>query len=228
MDSMELKTYSTNLLSKISDGKTRAKARKSLKKHSFNPDQVSALIPDQRKSEELEIIRKEAQNAMESENGITRIRALTLFEMLCKPVETLESAEMHIRFYCKRTCSKENCKHIEYLTTYVQKPYKSIPKDLREYGVKHAFRAHGGKKSTLENLKCLSKIALRQKSDRLNAGDNYAIGDTESEDFGPKSDSENTSSPVHQTLSSQPKNDDYNPFKEQIAEIDLMLADPLK
>ena len=42
------------------------------------------------------------------------------------------------------------------------------------------------------------------------AGDNYAMGDTESEDSGPESDS---------------KNDDYNPFKEQIAEIDSMLAE---
>src|SRR6266542_6611880 len=48
-----------------------------------------------------------------------------------------------------------------------QKPYKSIPKDLREYGAKHTSRAHGGKKSTPENLKCLSRIALRQESDRL-------------------------------------------------------------
>ncbi|CAG8710130.1 2285_t:CDS:2, partial [Funneliformis mosseae] len=32
------------------------------------------------------------------------------------------------------------------------------------------------------HLKLLSRIALRQESDRLDAGDNYAIGDTESED----------------------------------------------
>ena len=36
-----------------------------------------------------------------------------------------------------------------------QKPYKSIPKDLRKYGAKHASRAYSGKKSTPENLKCL-------------------------------------------------------------------------
>ena len=65
---------------------------------------------------------------------------------------------------------------------------------------------------------------MRQESDRLDAGDNYAIDDTESEEFGPESDSENTPSPVHQTSLSQPKNDDYNPFKRQIAEIDSMLA----
>jgi hypothetical protein len=67
---------------------------------------------------------------------------------------------------------------------------------------------------------------MRQESDRLDAGDNYAIGDTESEDSSPESesDSENTPSPVHQTTSPQPKNDDYNPFKGQIAEIDSMLA----
>ncbi|CAG8659812.1 2509_t:CDS:2, partial [Funneliformis mosseae] len=65
---------------------------------------------------------------------------------------------------------------------------------------------------------------------------NYAIGDTESEDSDPEdehtsepeSESENTPSPEPQTSSSQPspKNDDYNPFKGQIAEIDSMLAGP--
>ena len=69
-----------------------------------------------------------------------------------------------------------------------QKPYKSIPKDLREYGAKHASRAHGGKKTTPENLKRLTRIALRQESDRLDAGDNYAMGDTESEDSDPEDD----------------------------------------
>jgi len=32
------------------------------------------------------------------------------------------------------------------------------------------------------------RIALRQESDRLDAGDSYAIGDTESEDSGPEDD----------------------------------------
>ena len=52
----------------------------------------------------------------------------------------------------------------------------------------------------------------------------YAIGDTELEKSDPESDSENTPSLIHYTSSSQPKNDDYNPFKGQIAEIDSMLA----
>ncbi len=69
-----------------------------------------------------------------------------------------------------------------------QEPYRTIPKKLRDYESKYAFRIHGGKKPTSQHLKLLSKIAMRQESDRLDAGDNYAIGDTESEDSGPESD----------------------------------------
>ena len=107
-----------------------------------------------------------------------------------------------------------------------QKPYKSLPGQLRDYEKRHASIIHGGKNPTPEYLKYLSRIALRQESDRLDAGDNYAIGDTESEDSDPESDCENRSSPVlkPQTSSPQPKNDDYNPFKSQIAKIDSMLA----
>ena len=69
-----------------------------------------------------------------------------------------------------------------------QEPYKTIPKKLRDYGSKHASRIHGGKNPTPQHLKLLSRIALRQESDRLDAGDNYAIGDTESEDSDPEDD----------------------------------------
>ena len=68
-----------------------------------------------------------------------------------------------------------------------QEPYRTIPKKLRDYGSKHASRIHSGKKPTLQHLKLLLRIAIRQESDRLNAGDNYAIGDTESEDSSPES-----------------------------------------
>ena len=47
---------------------------------------------------------------------------------------------------------------------------------------------HGGKNPTPEHLKRLLRIALRQESDRLDAGDNYAMGDTESEDGDTESD----------------------------------------
>ncbi|CAB4374879.1 unnamed protein product [Rhizophagus irregularis] len=67
-----------------------------------------------------------------------------------------------------------------------QEPYRSIPRELRRYGKRHASRIYGGKNATPEELKRLSKIALRQESDRLDAGDNYAMGDTESEDSGPE------------------------------------------
>jgi hypothetical protein len=73
---------------------------------------------------------------------------------------------------------------------------------------------------------------LRQESDRLDAGNNYAIGNTELEDNDNESDHESVSEPEAsdspksqiQASSPQPKNDDYNPFKGQIAEINLMLA----
>ena len=90
-----------------------------------------------------------------------------------------------------------------------QEPYRTKPKNLRDYGSKHASRIHGGKNPTPQHLKLLLRIALRQESDRLDAGDNYAIGDTESEDSDPESDCENRPSPVlkPQASSPQPKND---------------------
>src|SRR2546421_191681 len=68
-----------------------------------------------------------------------------------------------------------------------QEPYRTIPKKLRDYGSKHASRIYSGKKPTPQHFKLLSRIAMRQESDHLDAGDNYAIGDTESEDSGPES-----------------------------------------
>src|SRR5581483_4958265 len=67
-----------------------------------------------------------------------------------------------------------------------QEPYRTKPKNLRDYGSKHASRIHSGKKPTPQHLKLLSRIAMRQESDCLDAGDNYAIGDTESEDSDPE------------------------------------------
>ncbi|GBB88524.1 hypothetical protein RclHR1_37890001 [Rhizophagus clarus] len=78
-----------------------------------------------------------------------------------------------------------------------QEPYRTIPGKLRDYGAKHASRIHGGKKATPQYLKLLSRIAMRQESNHLDAGDNYAIGNTKSEESSPESDSENTPSPLH-------------------------------
>jgi hypothetical protein len=74
-----------------------------------------------------------------------------------------------------------------------QEPYRSIPKKLRDYGSKHASRIHSGPNATPQHLKLLIRIALRQESDRLDAGDNYAIGDTESEDNGTESNHKSVS-----------------------------------
>jgi len=105
-----------------------------------------------------------------------------------------------------------------------QEPYRTIPKKLRDYGSKHASRIHGGKNPTPQHLKLLSRIALRQESDRLDAGDNYAMGDTESEDDGPesdhKSDHESESVPEANGLKPQP-----DPQKSQTMDMDSMLAE---
>src|SRR5688572_25873416 len=76
-----------------------------------------------------------------------------------------------------------------------QKPYKSLSGQLRDYGKRHAFIIHSGKNPTPEYLKYFLRIALRQESDRLDADDNYAIGNTESEDSDSESDCENRPKP---------------------------------
>ncbi|CAB4400296.1 unnamed protein product [Rhizophagus irregularis] len=108
-----------------------------------------------------------------------------------------------------------------------QEPYKSIPKKLRDYGSKHASRIHGGPKATPQHLKLLTRIALRQESDRLDAGDNYAIGDTESEDNGTESDheSEASDSPKPQTQASSPAPQPNHQKSQQTMEMDSMLAE---
>ncbi|CAG8697589.1 7265_t:CDS:1, partial [Funneliformis mosseae] len=69
-----------------------------------------------------------------------------------------------------------------------QKPYKSILKNLREYETQYASKVYSGKKSTSENLKYFMRITLRQESDCLDAGNNYAISNTESENSSPEDD----------------------------------------
>ena len=109
-----------------------------------------------------------------------------------------------------------------------QEPYRTIPEKLRDYGSKHASRVHGGKNPTPQHLKLLSRIAMRQESDHLDAGDNYAIGDTESEDNGTESDHESepeaSDSPKPQTQASSPALQP-DPKKSQTMDMDLMLAE---
>jgi len=68
------------------------------------------------------------------------------------------------------------------------KPYKITPKILRKTGGKHACRVHGGPNATHQNLDLLNRRALRHKIVRYDAGKNYAICDTDSEDSDPESD----------------------------------------
>ncbi|CAG8581890.1 16462_t:CDS:2 [Dentiscutata erythropus] len=102
-----------------------------------------------------------------------------------------------------------------------QEPYRTIPKKLRDYGSKHVSKIHGGKKPTPQHLKLLSRIAMRQESDRLDAGDNYAIGDTESEEsnfeleIGDSSKPQTQASLLSQTIE----------MNSMLAEIDAMLAE---
>ncbi|RIA85302.1 hypothetical protein C1645_830982 [Glomus cerebriforme] len=83
-----------------------------------------------------------------------------------------------------------------------QEPYRTIPEKLRDYGAKHASRIYGS--------------------------DNYAIGDTESEDNSTESNHESepeaSDSPKSQTQASLPASQP-DPKKSQIMEMDLMLAE---
>ncbi|RGB24030.1 hypothetical protein C1646_773643 [Rhizophagus diaphanus] len=111
------------------------------------------------------------------------------------------------------------------------KPYKAEPRKLRHYGKRHASRAHGSKNPTPEHLKYLLRIALRQESDHLDAGDNYAMSDTESENDNTESNSDSGSeasnSPKSQTQATsptpQPRNNE--PKKTQTIDMNSMLAE---
>ncbi|CAG8828403.1 19911_t:CDS:1, partial [Dentiscutata erythropus] len=90
-----------------------------------------------------------------------------------------------------------------------------------DYGSKHASRIHGGKKPTPQYLKLLSRIAIRQESDHLDAGDNYAIGDTELEESDSEPETSNSSKPQIQASSSSQTIE----IDSMLAEIDAMLAE---
>jgi hypothetical protein len=106
------------------------------------------------------------------------------------------------------------------------KPYKITPKILRKTGGKHACRVHGGPNATHQNLDRLNRIALRHKIVRHDAGKNYAIGDTDSEESD--SESETEDSPKLQTQASLPqpgKSDPQKSSSSQTMEMDSMLAE---
>ncbi|CAG8517562.1 16438_t:CDS:2 [Funneliformis mosseae] len=63
---------------------------------------------------------------------------------------------------------------------------KASPFRIADYGSKHTSRIHSSKNPTLQHLKLLLRIALRQESDHLDVGDNYAISDIKSENSDPK------------------------------------------
>ncbi|CAG8704879.1 15784_t:CDS:2, partial [Funneliformis mosseae] len=86
--------------------------------------------------------------------------------------------------------------------------YRTISEKLKDYGSKHTFRIYSDKNLTSQHLKLLSRIALRQESDHLNAGDNYAIGDIESEESSSKSDH-------NLELKSKSSDDDDRPSQEE-------------
>ncbi|RHZ55615.1 hypothetical protein Glove_413g11 [Diversispora epigaea] len=69
------------------------------------------------------------------------------------------------------------------------------------------------------------KIAMRHKIDRFDSGMYYAEGDTsDSESESDSNDSLELGPSEAQASTSQPKNNNYDPFGSQIAEIDSMLA----
>ncbi|CAG8774016.1 5198_t:CDS:1, partial [Acaulospora morrowiae] len=68
-------------------------------------------------------------------------------------------------------------------------------------------------------------IALRHKINHFDTGKNYAEGNTsDSESESDDSLELKLSDLKTQALTSQPKNNNYDPFGSQIAEIDSMLA----
>ncbi|RHZ48977.1 hypothetical protein Glove_535g64 [Diversispora epigaea] len=105
------------------------------------------------------------------------------------------------------------------------KPYGITAKRLRKIGGKHASRVHSGQNPTSQHLKLLSRIAMRHKIDRFDSGMYYAEGDTsDSESESDSNDSLELGPSEAQASTSQPKNNNYDPFGSQIAEIDSMLA----
>ncbi|CAB4374634.1 unnamed protein product [Rhizophagus irregularis] len=109
------------------------------------------------------------------------------------------------------------------------KPNKITPKILRKIGGKHACRVHGGLNATHQQLDLLNRRALRHKIVRHDAGKNYAIRDTESEDNDTESDSESVSevsdSPKPQTQASSPAPQPNHQKSQQTMEMDSMLAE---
>ncbi|CAG8606333.1 5653_t:CDS:1, partial [Acaulospora morrowiae] len=96
-----------------------------------------------------------------------------------------------------------------------------MAKRLRKIGGKHASRVHSEQNSTPQHLDFLIRIALRHKIDCFDAGKNYAKSNTS--DSESKSDDSlelKLSDLKAQASTSQPKNNNYNPFGSQIAEID--------
>ncbi|CAG8567731.1 430_t:CDS:2, partial [Acaulospora morrowiae] len=83
---------------------------------------------------------------------------------------------------------KKNSEHTRKLLIWIQntikqESYRTIPKKLKDYGSKHTSRIHSDKKSIPQYLKLILRIVMRQESDCLDTGNNYTIGDTESEEF---------------------------------------------
>ena len=113
-------------------------------------------------------------------------------ELLIWIQEAIKARKLRDPVYDKN--GKRNIGNVRSFNEFLkQKPYKSLPKDLRKIGGKHACRTHGGPKSTPQHLSNLTKIALRHYIG-LDAGNNYSKGDTETEDsesdHNPESESE--------------------------------------
>jgi hypothetical protein len=72
------------------------------------------------------------------------------------------------------TGKRNTSKFSEFLSLHGITP--TIP---RRIGRKHASRIHGGTNPTPQHLDLLTRIALKQKIGRLDAGKNYVIYDTE-------------------------------------------------
>ncbi|CAG8517582.1 8542_t:CDS:10 [Cetraspora pellucida] len=108
--------------------------------------------------------------------------------------------------------------YIRELLTWIQNAIKAKKLDYRS---KHAFRIHGGKKPTSQHLKLLLRITMRQESDRLDASDNYVIGDTELEESNSEPETDNSLKPQIQTSLLFQRIE----INSMLAEIDAMLTE---
>src|SRR6185369_6569227 len=80
MDSSQLSAYANEFCTKISDWRVRKNARTRLRDLKFSPEQISALLPDQRQQSKPATVRNKAQEIIESTDPIGEAFITNLLE----------------------------------------------------------------------------------------------------------------------------------------------------